>query len=141
MTDDLVKQALAELGDVVRCRCHEAFRDRGLHDPQCQCDSMDAVKVVTARIEELERERREAALDALAAMGQAQGAYEAQLKAEATVATLTAQMEALRGAVLNLPAVYAHQINTGVREVYDPLQRFFTLESVLAAITTENQNG
>lgn len=50
------------------------------------------------RIEALERERREAALDALAAMGQAQEAYEAQLKAEATVATLTAQMEALRGA-------------------------------------------
>jgi hypothetical protein len=57
MTDDVLEQALAELGDVVRCRCDEAYRDRGLHDPQCQCDSADAVKVVTARIEWLERER------------------------------------------------------------------------------------
>jgi hypothetical protein len=57
MTDDLVKQALAELGDVVRCRCDEAYRDRDLQDPQCQCDSMDAVRVVIARIEWLERER------------------------------------------------------------------------------------
>ncbi|CAB4138363.1 hypothetical protein UFOVP330_15 [uncultured Caudovirales phage] len=88
MTDDLVKQALAELGDVVRCHCDEAFRDRGLQDPECNCDSMDAVRVVLARIEALERERREAALDALAAMGQAQEAYEAQLKAEAKVEQL-----------------------------------------------------
>jgi hypothetical protein len=130
MTDDLVKQALAELGDVVRCCCHEAFRDRDLQDPQCNCDSMDAVRVVIARVEwlereraldaklladtqalldkaevvmreaadriqQLEREKREAALDALAAHGQAHDAYEAQLKAEATVATLTEKVEAL----------------------------------------------
>jgi hypothetical protein len=57
MTDDPVKQALAELSDLVRCRCHEAYRDRGLQDPQCMCDSADAVKVVTDRIEELERDR------------------------------------------------------------------------------------
>jgi hypothetical protein len=88
MSDEQLGQALAELGDVVRCRCHEAYRDRDLQDPQCQCDSMDAVRVVLARIEALERERREAALDALAAMGQAQEAYEAQLKAEAKVEQL-----------------------------------------------------
>jgi hypothetical protein len=35
-------------------------------------------------------------------------------------------------ALNNLPAVYAHQINTGFREVYDPLQRFYTMESVWA---------
>jgi recombination DNA repair RAD52 pathway protein len=91
--DDALKQALAELGDVVRCHCHEAFRDRGLHDPQCQCDSADAVKVVVARIEQLEREKREAALDALAAMGQAQEAYEAQLKAEARIEELEQEVE------------------------------------------------
>jgi hypothetical protein len=55
--DDALKQALAELGDVVRCRCDEAYRERDLQDPQCQCDSMDAVRVVIARIEWLERER------------------------------------------------------------------------------------
>jgi hypothetical protein len=52
-----LEEALAELSDMVRCRCDEAYRDRGLHDPQCQCDSMDAVRVVIARIEWLERER------------------------------------------------------------------------------------
>lgn len=57
LKEDALKQALAELGDVVRCRCDEAYRDRGLHDPQCQCDSMDAVRVVIARIDWLERER------------------------------------------------------------------------------------
>jgi len=57
MTDDALKQALAELGDVVRCRCDEAYRDRDLQDPDCQCDSMDAVRVVIARVEWLERER------------------------------------------------------------------------------------
>ena len=54
MSDDLVKQAMAELTDVVRCRCNEAYTGRGLHDPDCQCDSAEAVKVVTDRIEELE---------------------------------------------------------------------------------------
>lgn len=54
MTDDPVKQALAELQDVVRCRCHPAYTGRGLHDPDCECDSAEALKVVSDRIEELE---------------------------------------------------------------------------------------
>ena len=54
MSDDLVKQAMAELTDVVRCRCNEAYTGRGLRDPDCQCDSAEAVKVVADRIEELE---------------------------------------------------------------------------------------
>ena len=44
---------------------------------------------------------------------------------------------AIREALLSLPAVYAHQINTGVREVYDPLQRFYLMEDVLRALLTE----
>lgn len=48
------QQALRELWDIVRCRCHEAYTGRGLHDPNCECDSADAVKVVADRIEELE---------------------------------------------------------------------------------------
>jgi hypothetical protein len=55
MSDDLVKQSLAELQDLVRCRCHPAYKDRGMHDPDCDCDSADAVQVVADRIEELER--------------------------------------------------------------------------------------
>ena len=51
---DLVKQSIAELQDLVRCRCHPAYTGRGLHDPDCECDSADAVQVVADRIEELE---------------------------------------------------------------------------------------
>lgn len=56
MSDDLVKQAIAELQDLVRCCCHPAYKDRGLHDPNCECDSAEAVRVVADRIEELEKE-------------------------------------------------------------------------------------
>lgn len=48
MTDEELKQAIAELQEVVRCRCHEAYRDRGLKDPHCECDSAEAVKIVAA---------------------------------------------------------------------------------------------
>lgn len=48
-----VQQALAELWDVVKCRCDEAYRDRGLKDPHCECDSAEAVKVVASRIKAL----------------------------------------------------------------------------------------
>ena len=54
MSDDLVKQSLAELHDIVRCRCHPAYTGRGMHDPDCECDSVEAVKAVADRIEELE---------------------------------------------------------------------------------------
>ena len=57
MTDEELKQAMAELQEVVRCRCDEAYRDRGLHDPQCECDSAEAVKIVADRIEALTKER------------------------------------------------------------------------------------
>lgn len=48
-----VSQALAELWDIVKCRCHEAYTGRGLHDPDCECDSTDALQIVTDRIEAL----------------------------------------------------------------------------------------
>jgi hypothetical protein len=54
MSDDLVKQCIAELQDLVRCRCHPAYKDRGMHDPDCDCDSADAVQVVIDYIEKLE---------------------------------------------------------------------------------------
>ena len=53
MTDAELTQAMAELQEVVRCRCDEAYRDRGLKDPHCECDSADAVKVVADRIKAL----------------------------------------------------------------------------------------
>ena len=57
-SDDLVKQAIAELQDIVRCRCHPAYTNRGMHDPDCDCDSADAVKIVANRIEKLEADNK-----------------------------------------------------------------------------------
>jgi hypothetical protein len=54
MSDDLVKQSIAELQDIVRCRCHPAYKELVMQDPDCECDSADAVQVVADRIEELE---------------------------------------------------------------------------------------
>ena len=53
MSDEELKLAMAELQEVVRCRCDEAYRDRGLKDPHCECDSAEAVKVVAIRIKAL----------------------------------------------------------------------------------------
>jgi hypothetical protein len=49
-----VAQSIAELQDIVRCRCHPAYKDRGLHDPDCDCDSADAVNVVVQHVSVLE---------------------------------------------------------------------------------------
>jgi hypothetical protein len=88
MSDDLVKQCIAELQDIVRCRCHPAYTGRGIHASDCECDSAEAVQVVADRIEELEADLRKMALDYLAAEGQAAEAYQAQLEAEAKLANL-----------------------------------------------------
>ena len=60
MSDDPVEQALAELQDLVRCRCHPAYTGRGLRDPDCECDSAEAVTIVADRIKaqaaEIERQ-------------------------------------------------------------------------------------
>jgi DNA repair exonuclease SbcCD ATPase subunit len=103
MSDDQVKQALAELQDDVRCRCHPAYKDRGLHDPDCNCDSAGAVQVVTDRIQELEAKLQDMALDCLAAQGQAAenfqmyvDANEARIDAEARIEELEVELKTLR---------------------------------------------
>ena len=53
MSDD-VKQSLAELQDLVLCRCHDAYKIRRLHDPDCHCDVAESVKAIADRIEELD---------------------------------------------------------------------------------------
>lgn len=123
--DDLVKQALAELGDMVHCRCDEAYRDRDLQDPQCQCDSMDAVRVVLARIEALERER---VLDAkLLADTQAlldtalEAVIDAKLVAEAKVQALEAERDA---AIAALPAA---PVDAQVKRLCVAAQKMVTL--------------
>jgi len=65
-TTEAVAQALAEIQDLVRCRCAPAYKSRGLHDPDCDCDSADAVAIVSDRVAELEaeNERLRKAVDA-----------------------------------------------------------------------------
>ena len=64
MTDEELTQAIAELQEVVRCRCHEAYRDRGLKDPHCECDSAEAVKVVARHIKAITEQLAAARQDA-----------------------------------------------------------------------------
>jgi len=70
-----IEDALAELGGLVRCRCSPAYKNRGLQDPDCDCDSADAVAVL-----------RQLALDYIAAEGQAAEACQSWLAAEAKLA-------------------------------------------------------
>jgi hypothetical protein len=78
MSDDLVKQAIIELQDLVRCRCHPAYKDRNLHDPDCHCEDADNVALVVARIEELEA-KLDTMVAALAYEGRRTDAAEAKL--------------------------------------------------------------
>ena len=48
-----IADAIAELKDLVRCTCHPAYKDRNMHDPQCDCDSADAVDAIVAEIKRL----------------------------------------------------------------------------------------
>jgi hypothetical protein len=62
--EELVKQALAELGDIVRCHCDEACISRGLHDPSCNCDSSEALATVKKHIRKLTEQLEAARADA-----------------------------------------------------------------------------
>lgn len=64
MTDAKLTHAIAELQEVVRCRCDEAYRGRGLKDPHCECDSAEAVKIVASRIKALTEQLAAARQDA-----------------------------------------------------------------------------
>jgi hypothetical protein len=48
-----VDQAIAELQGLVHCRCDPAYTDRGLHDPDCECDYASEVQVIVDYIEQL----------------------------------------------------------------------------------------
>ena len=63
MSDLSIEQAIDELRDLVRCRCHPGFTDRGLHDPGCDCDSAEAVEVLVSALPAVQPDAiREAAL-------------------------------------------------------------------------------
>ena len=141
--------------------------------------------LAAAAIRELEARARESAMQELAALGQAQDAYEAQLAAEAklaevekerdalqhaadegkrlwaaseaTVATLTAQVEAMRGALEKIATLaptekppepydaYGWQVaDTGERhaQMVRDHDMWLVADFARAALTTENQiNG
>jgi hypothetical protein len=88
MSDDLVKRLRDE--HLAMTRTEAADRIEQLERDLKTVLDREAATYARhdAKSEKLEREKREAALDALAAMGQAQEAYEAQLKAEAKVEKL-----------------------------------------------------
>ena len=62
-----VEQAFAELDDLVRCRCHPAYKDRGLHDPDCNCDYADTISTIRAALSD-ERAHADAMAEAVNAM-------------------------------------------------------------------------
>jgi len=101
MSDDLVKQAIAELQDLTYCRCSFDFMQRGIKDPACEHDSAEALQVVTDRIQELEAKLQDMALDCLAAQGQAENfqmyvdAKEARIDADAKLAKVPAFLQFL----------------------------------------------
>lgn len=86
MSDAKLTLAMAELQEVVRCRCDEAYRDRGLKDPHCECDSAEAVKVVADRIEALTAERDTAREYAGEVRIREKVAEDARIEAEAKLA-------------------------------------------------------
>lgn len=62
MSDLSIEQSIDELRDLVRCRCHPAFTERKLHDPDCNCDSAEAVEVLANALLAVQPDTREAAL-------------------------------------------------------------------------------
>jgi hypothetical protein len=54
MSDDMVKQAIIDLQELVRCICSPALKDRNLHSPDCRGYDASNVALLSDRIEELE---------------------------------------------------------------------------------------
>ena len=46
-----VHQSLIELKDLTSCRCNEAFKSRGLQDPDCNCDYRQDVDTIEEYVE------------------------------------------------------------------------------------------
>ena len=54
ISDDMVKQAIIDLQELVRCICSPALKDRNLHSPYCRRYDASNVALLSDRIEELE---------------------------------------------------------------------------------------
>jgi len=158
MTDEELMLAMAELQEVVRCRCDEAYRDRGLKDPHCECDSAEAVKVVADRIEALTKERDEAvnqqdsarhSVDVLEKRGRAMIAENAKLhdRIEALTKERDEQIEWVKRLADDLIAAEAKLATCEkYRDAYDEMGRIGTqavrdLEAKLTLMMTERDEA
>jgi hypothetical protein len=92
---DMVKQALAELGDIVRCLCDEAYISRGLHDPSCNCDSSEALATVKKHIRKLTEQLEATRADAKKAEAYAEELERVRQYASALEDELRARAERL----------------------------------------------
>jgi hypothetical protein len=59
--NDTIQDAIGDLRDLVRCRCHSDYKDRGMHDPYCDCDSAEAVEVLARAIPTTQPDREHVA--------------------------------------------------------------------------------
>lgn len=57
---------IAELRDLVTCRCSADYTKRGLRDPACNCDTAPALDALAARLAECEANLAQAIADLLA---------------------------------------------------------------------------
>lgn len=46
-----VRQSILELKILTHCRCDDAYKGRGLQDPDCQCDYKDDVNIIEEYVE------------------------------------------------------------------------------------------
>lgn len=93
--EEKVSQALAELWDIVKCRCNEAYTGRGLHDPDCQCDSTDALQTVADIVKARTKERDTSREYAGEVRIREKVADDARIEAEAKLARAVAGLKPL----------------------------------------------
>jgi Na+/phosphate symporter len=88
-----IEQAIANLKDLVECRCDEAYTGRYRHDPHSACDYADEVKIVADHIEEIGAQLKMA----LEREAETQARHDSKM--DALEAKLAKAVAALQGAV------------------------------------------
>ncbi len=54
--EEKVRQSILELKILTHCRCDDAYKGRGLQDPDCQCDYSEDVSNIEEYVEKTLRE-------------------------------------------------------------------------------------
>jgi len=112
-------EALAAIEDLFITADND--REEGYDEGVAAC--LEAIAALQAQV-------REMALDVLAASGQAQEAYQAQLAAEAQIAALTARVEGLTGALRKAEQDFYEAANRFQDEDYEGPHEKFTVNVV-----------